>query len=73
MGYEIQAEDNFNLIQLNNTFSSDDLTQIIGNLQEGLLETPYLIIQSILEEPCGAVMLEQFVDLNQNIQSKNQQ
>jgi hypothetical protein len=70
MGYEIQAEDNFNLIQLNNTFSSIDLIDLIKNLEEGLLETPYLIIQSILEEPCGETMLEQFVDLNNLIQSQ---
>lgn len=67
MAYEIQAADNYNLVQLYDPFVQEDLLSIQSDLAEGLIDSPYIIIQSMLESDIEPELIALIGDLNREI------
>jgi len=70
MAYEIQAEDNYNRIRIDELFGIDDFADLVSNLHDGLLHMPFLIIQAEPQIVVGKEVVDQFSQFNSLIQEK---
>ncbi|MBI1307915.1 MAG: hypothetical protein GC181_15030 [Bacteroidetes bacterium] len=65
MAFEVQAEQEYNLVHITEELSAGEVIAISSQLSEGLLETPYVIVEIILPEELDSDTIEQWENLNE--------
>lgn len=71
MAFEIQAEQDFTLVQLNDVCSAEDIVLIVEQLTEGLLDTPYVVVEPFLNEEISDDVWEAWKDVDALIDEHN--
>lgn len=67
MGYEIQAEELYNLVQVDSGFDQDELESLMNELRDGLLDTPYVVVMPLEVHTFGEEWIRNWTDFNAEI------
>ena len=71
MSFEIHVEEDYNLVELSGESDVMEMDEINAALSDGLLETPYVIIQQLGESNIEEEFISRLVDLRDAVMAAN--